>query len=155
MSFATPTFFSSCAPRCYSASHKLTDNSDPPSLLAGTELRDLSFRPTAIHNAHVTIVHPQLRDLILPLNRGRVLFPHGTSIDEMIWTPEEAEDDDDEEGVQAAVASDRARSGKVPVSVTGSSRKPSGASMMGDGTRERRGPDRCTGEVVRKIQCNM
>ena len=100
--------------------NKLTDNSDPPSLLAGTELRDLSFRPTAIHNAHVTIVHPQLRDLILPLHRGRVLFPHGTSIDEMIWTPEDVEDDD-EEGVQAAVASDQARGGKVTVSVTSSS----------------------------------
>ena len=75
----------------------LAHDSDPPSLLAGSELRDLCFRPRNDYNAAVTIVHPQLRDLILPLHRGRVLFPHGTNINEMLWEPEDDLDGDDDE----------------------------------------------------------
>lgn len=66
---------------------------DPPSSLSSTELRDISFTPTSIRPAKVTIIHPQLRDLILPLSRGRVLYPRGLNIDEIRWFPN-AEDDD-------------------------------------------------------------
>lgn len=58
---------------------------DPPSLLASSELRDLALQPTAVRNARITIIHPQLRDLILPLERGRVLHPRGFGIEEMQW----------------------------------------------------------------------
>ncbi|KAL0254052.1 hypothetical protein I308_101431 [Cryptococcus tetragattii IND107] len=67
---------------------------DPPSSLSSTELRDISFTPTAIRPARITIIHPQLRDLILPLSRGRVLYPRGLNIDEIRWLPN-AEDDDE------------------------------------------------------------
>lgn len=91
-------------------------NSDPPSLLAGSELRDISFRPTNIHDAPITIVHPQLRDLILPIQRGRVLFPHGTDISEMTWEPQQDEDDDEEEAGGMDVERVRSASRKPPVS---------------------------------------
>ncbi|KIR32772.1 hypothetical protein I352_04707 [Cryptococcus deuterogattii MMRL2647] len=67
---------------------------DPPSSLSSTELRDISFTPTAVRPARITIIHPQLRDLILPLSRGRVLYPRGLNIDEIRWLPN-AEDDDE------------------------------------------------------------
>lgn len=35
--------------------------------------------------ARPTIIHPQLRDLILPLERGKVLYPTGTSIEELTF----------------------------------------------------------------------
>ncbi|WRT67211.1 uncharacterized protein IL334_004177 [Kwoniella shivajii] len=60
---------------------------DPPSLLSSSELRDISLTPTAIRSAKITIIHPQLRDLILPLERGRVLYPRGMSIEEQRWLP--------------------------------------------------------------------
>lgn len=58
---------------------------DPPSLLASSELRDLPLRPTHVEDARIAIIHPQLRDLILPLERGRVLHPRNNSIEEVKW----------------------------------------------------------------------
>ncbi|KAK8869692.1 hypothetical protein IAR55_000260 [Kwoniella newhampshirensis] len=66
---------------------------DPPSLLAASELRDISLQPTAIRSAKITIVHPQLRDLILPLARGRILYPRGPTIEEQRWLPSGDEED--------------------------------------------------------------
>ncbi|WWD16043.1 hypothetical protein CI109_100468 [Kwoniella shandongensis] len=66
---------------------------DPPSLLASSELRDISLQPTAIRSAKITIVHPQLRDLILPLARGRILYPRGPTIEEQRWLPSSDEED--------------------------------------------------------------
>lgn len=66
---------------------------DPPSSLGSTELRDISFTPTAIRPAKITIIHPQLRDLILPLSRGRVLYPRGLNIDEIRWFPNDEDGD--------------------------------------------------------------
>lgn len=63
--------------------------SDPPSLLSSSELRDISLQPSAISNARITIVHPQLRDLILPVERGRVLYPRGNGIEELRWKVQE------------------------------------------------------------------
>ena len=74
-----------------------------PLLNASPHLRDLSLKPNAIHSAKISIIHPQLRDLILPLERGRVLYPRGKDVEELSWTVEnpdgfehEAEMDDDE-----------------------------------------------------------
>ena len=49
--------------------------------------------------AKITIIHPQLRDLVLPLERGRVLYPRGNGIDEQRWVTrnEDEEDEMDEE----------------------------------------------------------
>ncbi|WVQ78405.1 hypothetical protein IAT38_000491 [Cryptococcus sp. DSM 104549] len=60
---------------------------DPPSLLNSTELSDVSLTPTAVRSAKITIIHPQLRDLVLPLARGRLFYPRGTSIEEQRWLP--------------------------------------------------------------------
>nr|ODN95078.1 hypothetical protein L204_04425 [Cryptococcus depauperatus CBS 7855] len=65
---------------------------DPPSILSSTELADLSLRPTAVKSAKITIIHPQLRDLILPLSRGRVFYPRGTTVEEIRWMPQERDD---------------------------------------------------------------
>nr|XP_019001991.1 uncharacterized protein I203_05127 [Kwoniella mangroviensis CBS 8507]OCF65452.1 hypothetical protein I203_05127 [Kwoniella mangroviensis CBS 8507] len=74
-------------------------SSDPPCLLSSSELRDLSLAPSAIRSAKITIIHPQLRDLILPLERGRVLYPRGTTIEEQRWLPAIGEDEEGEEGM--------------------------------------------------------
>ncbi|WWC61039.1 uncharacterized protein I303_103617 [Kwoniella dejecticola CBS 10117] len=60
---------------------------DPPCLLSASELRDISLTPTFVRSAKITIIHPQLRDLILPLERGRVLYPRGMTIEEQRWLP--------------------------------------------------------------------
>jgi hypothetical protein len=60
--------------------------SDTPAVLLGTsELRDMSLAPSVVLEAHVTISHPQLRDLILPLRRGHVLYPYRSAIYEQRW----------------------------------------------------------------------
>nr|XP_019013613.1 uncharacterized protein I206_01683 [Kwoniella pini CBS 10737]OCF52394.1 hypothetical protein I206_01683 [Kwoniella pini CBS 10737] len=66
---------------------------DPPSLLSSSELRDISLTPTSVRSARITIIHPQLRDLILPLERGRVLYPRGMTIEEQRWLPAIEEED--------------------------------------------------------------
>ncbi|WVW83001.1 hypothetical protein I302_105017 [Kwoniella bestiolae CBS 10118] len=71
---------------------------DPPSLLSSSELRDISLTPSSIRSAKITIIHPQLRDLILPLERGRVLYPRGASIEEQRWLPA-IEEEEGEEGM--------------------------------------------------------
>lgn len=45
----------------------------------------MSFAPSAVHSAQVTISHPQLRDLILPVRRGHVMYPHRSAIHEQRW----------------------------------------------------------------------
>lgn len=60
---------------------------DPPSLISSSELRDLSLQPSSIRSGRVTIIHPQLRDLILPLERAKVLYPRGTTIEQVSWDP--------------------------------------------------------------------
>ena len=74
----------SCGPRCASS---LTSTRDPPSLVSSSELRDLPLQPSDIRPARITVVHHQLRDLLLPLDRGHVLYPRGTSIEELRWSP--------------------------------------------------------------------
>jgi hypothetical protein len=56
---------------------------------SSSELRDLSLKPTGIHSSKITIVHPQLRDLILPLSRGHVMYPRGQTIEELKWHTED------------------------------------------------------------------
>lgn len=75
-------------------------NSDPPNpspalLDASPHLRDLSLTPSAIKRANPVIIHPQLRDLILPLERGRVLYPRGNAIEELTWHARDREIDED------------------------------------------------------------
>ena len=65
---------------------------DPPSLVASSELRDLSLQPSTVRPTEITIIHQQLRDLILPLERGKVLYPRGTAIEQLCWEPENEED---------------------------------------------------------------
>ncbi|WWC89956.1 uncharacterized protein L201_004885 [Kwoniella dendrophila CBS 6074] len=72
---------------------------DPPSLLSSSELRDISLTPTAVRSAKITIIHPQLRDLILPIERGRVLYPRGMTIEEQRWLPAASSESDEEEGI--------------------------------------------------------
>ena len=80
--------------------------SDPPpsrsSLDASPNLRDLPVGPSAIVKARPTIIHPQLRDLILPLERGRVLYPRGNSIEDLRFYHLN-EDDEEEEGMKSSV----------------------------------------------------
>ncbi|WVQ98832.1 hypothetical protein IAU59_005963 [Kwoniella sp. CBS 9459] len=71
---------------------------DPPSLLSSSELRDISSNPSSIRSAKITIIHPQLRDLILPLERGRVLYPRGTTVEEQRWLPSADHDHVDDRG---------------------------------------------------------
>ncbi|KAK4687467.1 hypothetical protein P7C73_g2638, partial [Tremellales sp. Uapishka_1] len=66
---------------------------EPPALLSSSELRDIDLQPTAVRNAKITIIHPQLRDLILPLERARVLYPRGSTIEESRWVPNSDEAD--------------------------------------------------------------
>lgn len=73
--------------------------SDPPTpspalLEASPQLRDLDLRPSAIKSANPVIIHPQLRDLILPLERGRVLYPRGGAIEELSWTARSENEDE-------------------------------------------------------------
>jgi len=58
----------------------------PPALDHSPNLRDLPLQPSAIVKARPTIIHPQLRDLILPLERGRILYPRGNSIEELTFS---------------------------------------------------------------------
>ena len=70
-----------------------SDCSDIPSTQS-SELSDLSLTPTHVCSARITIIHPQLRDLILPLGRGDVLYPRGNTIDHLSWNPDEEGGDD-------------------------------------------------------------
>ena len=80
--------------------------SDPPpsrsSLDASPNLRDLPVGPSAIVKARPTIIHPQLRDLILPLERGRVLYPRGNSIEDLRFYHFN-EDEEEEGGTKSSV----------------------------------------------------
>jgi len=69
----------------------------PPSLDHSPNLRDLHLQPSAIIKARPTIIHPQLRDLILPLERGRVLYPRGNSIEELTFSTDHENEDEDED----------------------------------------------------------
>lgn len=60
----------------------------PPSRspeLANTELRDLDTNPSNVIDAAITIVHPQLRDLIVAESRGHVYYPRGSEIKEVYF----------------------------------------------------------------------
>jgi len=71
-------------------------SSDPPPLDIGSSpnTRDLNLIPTSVVKARPTIIHPQLRDLILPLEQGRVLYPRGPRVEELTWTHEDIGDDE-------------------------------------------------------------
>lgn len=85
--------------------------SDPPMLLdASPHLRDLTLTPSTIKHASPVIIHPQLRDLILPLERGRILYPRGGAIEELSWLPpapgpgpEDEDEDEDEDGMDVDI----------------------------------------------------
>ena len=64
----------------------------PPALDHSPNLRDLPLQPSAIVKARPTIIHPQLRDLILPLERGRILYPRGNSIEELTFSSDHDHD---------------------------------------------------------------
>ncbi|WVN86243.1 uncharacterized protein L203_101404 [Cryptococcus depauperatus CBS 7841] len=65
---------------------------DPPSILGSTKLADFSLRPTTVKPIKTTIIHPQLRDLILQLSRGKVFYPRGTTVEGIRWMPQERDD---------------------------------------------------------------
>jgi hypothetical protein len=89
--------------------------SDPPPSISSQDtspnLRDLQLEPTAIVKARPTIIHPQLRDLILPLERGRVLYPRGNSIEDLRFFPR-LEEDEEEEGMKSSVVGPHLGSGR-------------------------------------------
>jgi hypothetical protein len=89
-----------------------TNSSDSPGY-DSSELRDLSTAPTSVRPANITIIHPQLRDLVLPLERGRVVYPHGTVVEEQYWV-----DDDDNPGDQPSHTSSLAKLAFVPTCLT-------------------------------------
>ncbi|RXK35143.1 hypothetical protein M231_07591 [Tremella mesenterica] len=68
---------------------------DPPNQTPSGQLQDLNLNPTSVRQAKITIVHPQLRDLILPLEKGRVLYPRGNCVEEQRWDAGKDEDDED------------------------------------------------------------
>ncbi|ORX33426.1 hypothetical protein BD324DRAFT_639736 [Kockovaella imperatae] len=73
---------------------------DPPPIVSSSELRDLSLEPTDVRPAHISIIHPQLRDLVLPLDRAHVLYPRGTIIEEQRWSPPEDNEPGPSKGVR-------------------------------------------------------
>lgn len=81
----TPTSTSPppCPPHC-----PLT-LSDTNPVESSSELRDVDFQPSSIVQAQVTIIHPQLRDLILPLERGHIIYPHVMTLESMRWAAPE------------------------------------------------------------------
>ena len=81
-----------------SCSHSDPLNPSPALLDASPHLRDLSLRPSAIKDARPVIIHPQLRDLILPLERGRVFYPTTNAIEELSWRASDDNRDADVEG---------------------------------------------------------
>lgn len=48
----------------------------------------MSLAPSCVRAANISIIHPQLRDLVLPVGRGHVLYPHGSTIEEHKWRPD-------------------------------------------------------------------
>ncbi|GMK59394.1 hypothetical protein CspeluHIS016_0704090, partial [Cutaneotrichosporon spelunceum] len=78
-----------------------------------SELRDLSTAPASVRAANITIIHPQLRDLVLPIERGRVLYPHGAVIEEQLWT-----EDDNNPGDTPSQTSGLAKLSFVPTCLT-------------------------------------
>ncbi|CAK9786904.1 unnamed protein product [Cutaneotrichosporon oleaginosum] len=78
-----------------------------------SELCDLSTAPASIRPANITIIHPQLRDLVLPLERGRVLYPHGTVVEEQRWS-----DDDDSPGEAPSTTTNLAKLAFTPTCLT-------------------------------------
>ena len=75
----------------------IAHRSDPPIPTTSSEMRDLSLTPSSVRAARITIIHPQLRDLILPLDRGNVLYPKGTTLEQQRWV-----DEDEEDGVKVS-----------------------------------------------------
>ena len=70
----------------------------PPSLDHSPNLRDLPLEPSNVIKARPTIIHPQFRDLILPLIRGKILYPRGNSIEELTFGhPHEDDKDHDDD----------------------------------------------------------
>jgi len=71
----------------------------PPSLDHSPNLRYLPLEPSNVIKARPTIIHPQLRDLILPLERGKILYPRGNSIEELTFghPHEDGEDHEDDD----------------------------------------------------------
>ncbi|BEI91660.1 uncharacterized protein CcaverHIS019_0404800 [Cutaneotrichosporon cavernicola] len=86
---------------------------DSPGQYDSSELRDLSTAPASVRAANITIIHPQLRDLVLPIERGRVLYPHGTAIEDQRWT-----EDDDNPGGARSYMNSLAKLSFVPTCLT-------------------------------------
>jgi hypothetical protein len=80
----------------------------PPSLDHSPNLRDLPLEPSNIIKARPTIIHPQLRDLILPLERGKILYPRGNSIEELTFV-HPCDDDEDHDDLDMELDSDGTR----------------------------------------------
>ena len=78
----------------------------PPALDHSPNLRDLPLQPSAIIKARPTIIHPQLRDLILPLERGRILYPRGNSIEELTFSSDHGDHDHDHDHDKESEGSD-------------------------------------------------
>ncbi|KAL7424464.1 hypothetical protein Q5752_000148 [Cryptotrichosporon argae] len=81
----------------------------PADALASTELRDVRLRPATVLPAQITIIHPQLRDLLVPLDRGDVLYPRGKTIERLRWAAPSKDARDgrnDDDGPAANAGSD-------------------------------------------------
>ena len=89
----TTAIFSISSLSSFFLTDRINIDSDPPSLISSSELRELSLRPSSIQPAQITIIHPQLRDLILPLERANLLYPRGTSVQQISWQRHIEEDD--------------------------------------------------------------
>ncbi|WOO85523.1 putative protein [Vanrija pseudolonga] len=76
---------------------------ESPSLLGSSELRDVRLVPSSVHAANIAIIHPQLRDLVLPLARGHVLYPRGNAVEEARWRDADDEDDDGDVGISGGM----------------------------------------------------
>jgi len=98
----------------------LTPVSDTPSvMLSNSELRDMSLAPSAVLPATVTISHPQLRDLILPLKRGHVLYPCRSAVYEQRWTsPEDPTTGMDDGKVRQSTAQELFKLSFTPTCIT-------------------------------------
>lgn len=102
----------------------------PPSRspeLANTELRDLAVEPSSVVEAAITIVHPQLRDLIVTQSRGHVYYPRGSEIKEVLFGPAHAEElraaklDGEDVSLDRGHADDRSRALRVHLQTCSSS----------------------------------
>ena len=98
-SFVLPHTESSSATSDVHISTPTIPQSTADSRIRSSELSDLHLEPTFVVPAAVTVVHPQLRDLIsCPKERGVLYHVKGTSIVELTIDVHSDEGDDDDRG---------------------------------------------------------